>query len=511
MSVTLDAIATLARRRAPIAPPVLDVLEAQNARWGPSAARRAHLDALAAGAVVIATGQQLGVCLGPLYTIYKAASAIRLARELGRMGIPAVPLFWLQAEDHDFEEIRTTHFVANDALVAASLPERPAERARASIAHELVGAGIRDVLAALEPSISASSEGAAFFARLSSHYRPEATMVDAFGGLLAELFEPHGLLTLEPRDPALATLAAPLHRRALEDHASLARALVAEAQRIEAAGGRAPIAPRPDCALSFFHPHGPRGGRFRIVPRGDELALSGSPETFTRAEVLGRLEADPLVMSTSGLLRPLLQDHLLPTAAYVGGPTEVAYAAQLAPLYRHFDAEMAPFVRRASFVVTGPEDRRTLEELGLERAERGADEATLTQRRGQCALGERLEQLAQATRAQLAALGPGLEELDPGLGKSVDKTDSAIEQALSKLKGRVERAAASRSPERLATLRHVRAQLRPGGAPQERVLGVASVASLGVRRVVDAAVEAAMEVSTGGAASFATGEVELRL
>lgn len=501
----LGLVASAARGRAPIAPRVLAALEAQNARWGSSARRAAAIGSLRGGAVAVVTGQQLGLCLGPLYTIYKAASAVHLARALEREGVAAVPVFWLQAEDHDFEEIRTIRWAAGAEVREASLTERPASRARSSIAHEPVGAAIVEVLAALERDLGDAGEGAAFLARVASHYRPEALLVDAFGGLLAELLEPFGLLTFQPRDAVIAPLAAEIHRRAIDDHEVLSARLVEGAARIEAAGGRAPIPIRPECALSFFHPDGPEGPRYRVIPRGASVALSGSSEVFARAEIERRLVEAPLDFSTSALLRPVLQDHLLPTAAYVGGPSEVAYAAQLAPIYERLGVTMGPFVRRASFVVSRAEDRAALSELGLTRAELATEgEQALAQRLGRGPLSDELEALSSSAARTLDGLRAALEELDPGLAKTATKTADTIEHALSKLQSRAERAAAARRPDRLALLRRVTSALRPGGAPQERVHGLPSVAAVGTARLVAAAVTRAGE-SVGGA------EVELAL
>jgi uncharacterized protein YllA (UPF0747 family) len=281
----LGPVAAAARGRAPIAPEVLGAITAQNARWGASPRRASRIDALRRGCVAVVTGQQLGLCLGPLYTIYKAASAIHLASAIEREGIVAVPIFWLQTEDHDFEEIRTVRWASGGELREASLPLRPDTRARTSLAHERVGPGIADVLGALERDLSSSAGGAALVARVAAHYRADALLADAFGGLITEIFEPFGLLTFQPRDPAIAPLAAEIHRRAIEAHEPLAARLTEDAARIERSGGRAPISIRPECALSFFHPEGAEGPRHRLVPRGATLSLSGASAVFSRAEV----------------------------------------------------------------------------------------------------------------------------------------------------------------------------------------------------------------------------------
>ena len=367
----IEALAPLrdaARGRTPISPAVLAVVKEQNARWGTSAARAEQLAALTSGAVAIVTGQQLGLGLGPLYTIHKAASAIRIARELTKRGVRAVPIFWLHSEDHDFEEIRSLAWCANGEARSTRLPDRPPERARTSVAHEHVGSAIGSVIDTLDGP---------FAALMKKHYAATSSLSDAFGGSIAELFEPFGLLTFDPRNDAIAPLAADLHARAIAAHESLSPKLVDGARAIEAAGGKAPIPIRPECALSFFHPEGPEGPRYRLVPTQDGFTLSGAPGTFTRAQIDEKLSSSPLSFSTSALLRPVLQDHLLPTAAYVGGPSEVAYSAQLAPIYEALGVRAAPFLRRASFVVVSAEDREDLAALGLDVASLAEPEDTL--------------------------------------------------------------------------------------------------------------------------------------
>jgi bacillithiol biosynthesis cysteine-adding enzyme BshC len=503
LSEALGAIASVARRRPPIAPGVHAALVAQNRLHGPSARRDASLDAIAGGAAVVVTGQQLGVALGPLYTLWKAASAVRIARALTDAGTPAVPLFWLHSEDHDWDEIRTLRWPFEGEIREASLPPRPAERARSSIAHERVGAAIEPLIDAIRRDVGGSTEGRALVDRLAAHYRPEATHVEAFGGWLAELFEPYGLVTFHPRDAAIAPIAAAVHRRVIEGHALIAPRLAERTREIEEAGGRAPIPIRSDCALSFFHPEGPEGARYRLVPRGESFALSGAPDELSRSALLAHIERDPLVLSTSALLRPVVQDALLPTAAYVGGPSEVAYAAQLAPIYAHVGIEMAPFVRRASFVAIGPRERSDLEALGLSREELCEDEAELVQRLGRGPLGDRIDAIARTAREALADLRADLEALDPGLRKSGRKSEAQIDDTLAKLRARVERASAARRPDRIAALRRARAVLRPGGEPQERVHGVPAIAAHGVARLLEEAIARAAESEAGSEVELA--------
>ncbi|TMQ06373.1 MAG: bacillithiol biosynthesis cysteine-adding enzyme BshC, partial [Deltaproteobacteria bacterium] len=328
----------VARSRRPLAPEVHRVLVAQNARLPASPARDAHLEALRTGAAAVVTGQQVGLFLGPLYTLYKAASAVVFARMLAaRTGAPVVPVFWLQTEDHDLPEIASVTVPGRAGATTLAVPVDAGNRI--AIAHCRLPPEIDGCLDALAEALAdgqaASPHAVAHVARLRRHYRPGARWADAFAGVLAELFAPEGLVMIDPREPALAAAVAPVHARALAEAGPIAAALVANDAELERAGFATAVHVRPGAPLSFFHPAGPLGPRVRLEPvpgrpgGDDAFAEVGGGAVHSRAELLAALAADPLRFSTSALLRPIAQDTLLPTAAYVGGPAEVGYFAQL--------------------------------------------------------------------------------------------------------------------------------------------------------------------------------------
>ncbi|HEV7554430.1 MAG TPA: bacillithiol biosynthesis cysteine-adding enzyme BshC, partial [Kofleriaceae bacterium] len=312
------------RAKRAIAPAVADVLAEQNSRLAPSPARDANLAALRRGAAAVVTGQQVGLFLGPLYTIYKAATAVVLARAWSReTGSPVVPVFWLQTEDHDIVEI------ASCAIPGERLDVPVDAENRISIAQLTLPDAIADCLDRLAELLGPGDDAAVHVARLGRHYKPGARWADAFAGVLAELFAPEGLVVIDPRDPGFGPFAAPVHARALDDSSRIASALIARGA--ELSGHKVHV--RPGAPLSFFHPAGACGPRVRLEPVGPgRFAEVGGGPTHELAELHAALAADPLSFSTSALLRPILQDTLLPTAAYVGGPAEIAYLAQLPPL-----------------------------------------------------------------------------------------------------------------------------------------------------------------------------------
>ena len=493
-------VPALARARAvarvsrPLAPEVHRVLVAQNAGLAASAARDAHLAALARGAAVVVTGQQVGLFLGPLYTIYKAASAVVVARTLAaETGMPVVPVFWLQTEDHDLAEIASCGVRGPASPEHCELLGVPVDAAnRVPIAHCTLPAAIDDRLDRLTDLLGDGVLAQAHLERLRRHYRAGASWAAAFAGVLAELFAPEGLVLIDPRDhrdPALAAITAPIHARALDDAAPIAAAMIARCRELADAGAPVPVHVRPGAPLSFFHPDGALGPRVRLEPAaGDAFAEVGSGRVHERAALLAALRDEPRRFSTSALLRPIVQDTLLPTVAYVGGPSEVAYFAQLAPLYHAFGMRPPLAVPRARFRVTDARTHKLLARLGLTPRDAELSEAALLAR-----LRPPGPDASEVSRRLLApfiaahgALAAELGDAGPEIARALGKTRGSVERSISKLAAKLERVRLYADAERVAAVRRLRALLAPDGAPQERVLGLAGLAArIGDRALVE--------------------------
>ena len=469
-----------------IAPELAAVLRAQQAALPASPARAANLEALCAGhTAVVATGQQVGLFLGPLYSFYKAASAVAVARALeAESGVRTVPLFWLQTEDHDFAEIAASTVASADGA-PLTLTLRDEAEARVSVAQRRLGPEVADLLETLAEALRPSPAATETLALLRAHYRPGQTLAAAFAGLLGALFAEEGLLILDPRVAPIATLAAPIYRAAIDDAQAIERRLEERRAALDAAGFDEQIPARPGCALVFFHRASATGPRFRLArqpPGGpktdDSWALSGCDEIVPGDAVTEALARDPLRFSTSALLRPIVQDTLLPTAAYVGGPAEVSYFAQLGPVYEHFHLALPLIVPRARFRCFDAHSRRLLAELSLTpndlarprpelvaglRAARppGAPDPAALAARARNEIAPRVAEIADAIAAALPA--------DKNLARAAERTRAGVARALGRLTDRYARKLAERDGVALARLGRLEAALAPGGHPQERV------------------------------------------
>ncbi len=312
------------------------------------------LDQLASpGTVAVVTGQQVGLFSGPLYTIYKALTAIQLAARLTREGIPAVPIFWLATEDHDFAEVNQAWAFQNgcDAVkFEAGASARPNQPVGGVVLETVPLEELRSALAGLPFADEALD-------MVRQSYRPGATFGDAFGGLLERLLTGFPILRVDPMLPQFRSLAAPLLREAVLQAPALTDQILKRNKELTDAGYHAQVHVESSTALFFLLENGQRTGLRR--QNGDYLA---GKQKYSAAELADRADS----LSPNALLRPVVQDSMIPTIAYVGGPAELAYLAQSEVLYRNLLGRQPIAVHRAGFTILDARAEKLLDRYGLE-------------------------------------------------------------------------------------------------------------------------------------------------
>ena len=337
---------------------VVEVLREQNQRLGADGATTRNLDRLAAGAVAIVTGQQVGLFTGPSYSIYKALATIRIASQMTERGTDAVPVFWLATEDHDLAEVNHCFWLARNGL--ARLENAAGGTSSRSVGEVRLDDGIRATVRRATQLLDGPSADE-IGRTLEESYRPEETFGSAFGRLMARLFAGQGIILLDPLDARLHRLAAPIYRRALEENADLTRELMARSKKLDRAGYHAQVKVTERSTLLFLNVDGQRSP----IRQRAEGFVAGRKE-FSAAALLDAIERTPEAFSANVLLRPVVQDTLLPTAAYVGGPAEIAYFAQAEVLYRRLLGRMPAVLPRPGFTLVEPYVARLLKKYGLE-------------------------------------------------------------------------------------------------------------------------------------------------
>ncbi len=456
---------------------VADVLAEQNRAWGASPEVLALVDALRQpDAVAVVTGQQLGLFAGPLYTIWKARSAVRLAARLAQeTGRPAVPVFWLADEDHDFAEIRRATFAPDDVRHATYDDGQRPDADRGPVGRIVLDAdAVRQSLAELEAALPAGPHRAQALELARDAYQPGRTMRDAFALLMRSLVPDVVLMSAD--DARLKRLVAPLIGQEIERWPETLAALEARSAELEGAGFHVQVAPTP---VNLFQMG--EGHRTPLDPAADGLVPRGSDQTLTTADALRQLEEAPETWSPNVILRPLVQDSLLPTAAYVAGPGEAAYFAQLGPVYQLFGVPMPVIEPRLSLTVVEPGIGKVLDRYDLSLADLGAgpdpsETLSALWRRlaldaSDLGLDAAFADARQRAESVLSDLEPLALAASPSLDGAVGAARAAVAKALNQLETKTVRVEKQTHDDVRQRLERAQAALWPEGHLQERALG----------------------------------------
>ena len=419
-------------------------------------------------ACAVVTGQQPGFLASPLYSLYKALQAIRLARVLEEeWKTPVVALFWNHADDHDVAEVHHAHFVNRNldlqkvALAGLSSGRLPFSRIK--IREQSAG------LASIRALIGQFLEGAPFTARALEIFVPRdgETIAGAFTRSLTDLLGPLGLVVLEP-DWIRPNLS---HELARVVDAVPFRHLEAAVTRLRERGVEPPIDPAV-AALVYAHDE---HGRRALRHGGDGFRFDGEDGSRTGSELAAEIVQDPLAWSPGALLRPIVQDLCLPVAAYVGGGGELAYHAELPELRARVGAPATPFVPRVSFTLVDPECRASLRKLGLGVEDvlraRGARAAGDVAAADVPPVASALRSVGASAAKSLEALRDDLAALDPALLSQLQRAASQMRSAGDWIAEKAERVHQNKSGKGRRHLRRLESTLCPGGELQERVLG----------------------------------------
>jgi bacillithiol synthase len=451
---------------------VASLLREQNLSWGAGDRALAQIERLRHGAGAVVTGQQVTLFGGPLFTLLKAATVIQRAQAAG-----AVPIFWLASEDHDLAEADHVTLPARHALhtlrLQAGLPH-----AGQPVGAIPLGAHIAQLLDRTAELIGGTPE----FDLLTAAYTPDATFASAFARLLSAIFSEYGLVVIDASSRAWHALGAPLLRQAVERAAELEAALHERDRLLVERGYHSQVLVAPGSSLLFLMDEA-TGARLPL--RRKAGAWLAGRKTCSTSDLLDILDAAPERFSPNALLRPVFQDFLLPTLAYIGGPAEIAYFAQTQVLFDRILGRTTPVFPRLSATLIEPPVAALLaqHELTLKDVlESHPDE--LAHRLGARAIPiegkQRLAATGNALDTELQALLTWAQSLDEGLSRAAGVAASKMRYQMNRLR----RLAANYQLQQESGIRrHVDTlsfHLFPDRHPQERTIaGVAYLARYG--------------------------------
>lgn len=466
-----DAIARAQRHPRPRAA-MARLLEAQQQRRGaPPEAVAAARRLAGEQTVAVVTGQQAGLFGGPLYTLLKAVTALQLAaRVTDSTGVPTVAVFWIDAEDHDWDEIASCTVLDQHLEPRTITLSRPPTAGETPVGLVQLDESILHALAALEEHLPATEFTSELLANLAETYKPGRGVVEAFARWLERLLGSEGLVVFDAADPTAKPLVAAVFERELLDSGRTVELAERAGAELVRRGYHAQVTSAPDSVALFRLMN---GARRPIRRRGTEFAVGDV--VLPRSVLLDEVRAHPEHFSPNVLLRPIVQDTLFPTVCYVAGPNELAYQAQLKDVYAHFGVPMPLIYPRASVTIVDAAAARFLTRYRLPFEQlRPQDEGALNrllEAQLPPAVFETLASAQQAVRERMAEVVRTVPSVDPTLEHVARATVARMERDLDTLRDKVIHAAKRRNDTLRRQFRHAQAQAFPRGHPQERVVG----------------------------------------
>ena len=451
-----------------------DALEAQNTRYGATTKTFQNIDLLRQpDTVAVLTGQQTGLFTGPLYTVYKALSAIKMADCLRGRGIGAVPVFWSATEDHDFVEIsNATLKVGVDTTSFELIPD--ADAGSISVGNISLPDTIEHLLAENFSTWPRTEFADELRRLLADVWRPGRSIGEAFCTHIQRLFGDYGLIVVDPLDSRLKSLAAPIYAEVIEKSEELVTRLVTRSKELEDAGYHAQVLVSPDYFPLFYHTDD--GVRRSVRSRDGQFHVSDTRSGFTLTELIETAIANPERFSPGVMVRPVVQDYLFPTICYFGGSAEIAYFAQNSEAYQVLGRPATPILHRQSYTLVEPRDARALKKYGLNFVDvfRGFDELRriIVERFVNPTTTRLFADAEEVINLELNRLDQELSRIDPTLADNLATRRRKISHHIAALRKKFNRVQLERDEIADRRLRSIFSSLLPEGSLQERVLNI---------------------------------------
>ena len=425
--------------------------------------------------VAVITGQQVGLFSGPLYALYKTLTALKLAEHLSQKypEYNFVPVFWLEGEDHDIEEVSSfTFFNSSNELLHLKYQyeDKSGGKNIGAVGELNFDDSIVSLFDDLRQKLLPTEYSQKVIELFETAYQKGMTFSRAFVHLFSVLLEDSGLIFFDPHNSSTKKILFPIFEQELKNVSRTCQLIVTQSELVEQQY-HAQVKPR-SVNLFMFH----NGGRYALEPHPDGFSLKGTRKTFSIDEILGFLHTDPNMFSPNVVLRPICQDYIFPTVAYVAGPSEVAYFAQFKLLYEHFGIPEPIIYPRASATIVEERIRKVIEKFSLQIEDFFGDIDFLKGRVANTISDFKVEELFSNTfgtvSESLTSLKGGLESIDPTLVPAMENTLNRMQAALDSLKEKTIAAQKRQHDISLRQLDKVSINLFPNSNLQEREINL---------------------------------------
>jgi bacillithiol synthase len=452
---------------------LVDLLRSQNARLNNSPDYEHALELLSQeNAVCVVTGQQVGLFCGPLYTLFKTISAIKLSAELKERfpEFEFVPVFWLEGDDHDLEESNHVHLLnASSDVVRVEAIFTNGEIDNLKPLSEIkFDASVEQVFQQIDALLPVTDFKPRLMQMLTSSYREGASYTTAFAGTLTKILGKNMILLLDPYDTEAKRMLKPVFEREFQSYPRTSEEVIKQSAELEE---EYHVQVKPRVINLFYLDDGNRRG---LEPIGSGFSLRGTKRKLMPEQIRTTIESRPEFFSPNVVLRPVCQDYLLPTAAYVAGPGEIAYFAQLKGVYQHFGVEMPPLFPRASATILEHRVAKLLEKYGLTVPDAFGDYETVMKKALAAANPENIpgefEKVTAEVKEVIDRLDPLITRVDPTLQGSVESTVSRMLHHLQHLEEKTTAAYRRKNEQVLQQTKKFQQAIFPNRDLQERVL-----------------------------------------
>jgi bacillithiol biosynthesis cysteine-adding enzyme BshC len=458
---------------------VCDALARMNQGWGAGEPTLSNIQLLReSDCIAVVSGQQAGLFTGPLYTIYKALSAVKLAGCLRQRNTKAVPVFWIAAEDHDFAEVAKAEFISRDCQLKHVEVSTGLHREGQPVGQVVLDESIDAVVDEFFQLLPNSEFADDIKALVKKAWQPGRDYVESFATMMTSLLGHHGLIFLNPLDPELKRLAAPLYSEAARRAPDIASAIEQRSRELERAGFHAQVLASSNSFPLFLHDEAGARHAMARVENGKYKAKDSDKE-YTAEELATMAQQTPERFSPNVTLRAVVQDYLLPTITYCAGAAEIAYFAQTAEVYRVLERPATPILPRSSLTMIERHTGRVLERYGLTLADFFEGPEPVMKRVVEEYLGADTAKLfskaEQNVNHELDRLRQELETIDPTLASALDTGRKKINYQLEGLRTRFVRSQMTRDEAAHRQLQRAFDQLYPNKDLQERHINITSL------------------------------------
>jgi bacillithiol biosynthesis cysteine-adding enzyme BshC len=450
------------------------ILEGQNRSLGAGSRTLENIARLRdTDCYAVVTGQQVGLFTGPAYTIYKALTAIKLATHYACRGVKAVPVFWMATEDHDLAEVDHCSLLDGDSSIRTIRYEGAPEDQHRPVGKVQFSSAIDEVRRQFLELLPKSEYQQDITRSLERAYQAGKTFGCSFGETLSFVFSNYGLILLDPLDPQIKQILQPFFLKALQKSQRYSELLQDRNGQLVESGYHVQVEVEPDSIPLFLEDGGRRRG---LIREGQGVRLKGTDHILSWGELRSDLGANPWNFSSNVLLRPVAQDFLLPTFAYVAGPSELAYLAQINPLYDDLGVRMPIIFPRASVSIVEKRFSKVLEKYhldfcdlfqGLEWLMRNVIEKHLDQ-----SLAGKFVQIEKDFEVRLSELEPALRSVDPTLGEALKTAQKKIQYHVDHLRTKFINAEVKLQETMTRQVERTVAFLHPSKSLQEREINI---------------------------------------